>query len=77
MYVTPLGQIIRMARIGANTTMARMAREFGMNPSEICAIETGKKPMPEGYLQKVADFLKAEYLKQFPPEARDLLSRLK
>ena len=77
MYVTPLGRIIRMARIGANTTMARMAREFGMNPSETCAIETGEKPMPEGYLQKVADFLKAEHLKQIPPEARNLLSKLK
>lgn len=77
MYVTPLGQIIRMARIGANTTMAKMARDFGMNPSEICAIETGKSPMPDGYLQKVADFLKAEHRKQIPPELRDLLSKLK
>ena len=77
MRVTPLGQIIRMARIGANTTMAKMAKEFGMKPSEICAIETGKSPMPDGYLQKVVDFLKAENSKQVPPELRDLFSRLK
>ena len=77
MYVTPLGQIIRMARIGANTTMAKMARDFGMKPSEICAIETGKIPMPEDYLQKVADFLRAEHLKQLPPEMRELLEKLK
>lgn len=56
--------------------MAKMAKEFGMQSYEICAIETGNIPMPEGYLQKVADFLRAEYLKQLSPEARALFEKL-
>ena len=57
MQATPIGQIIRIARIGIWTTMYQMSKALGLKPSEIFAIEVGRVPMPPDFLEKVADFL--------------------
>lgn len=64
MRITPIGRIIRAARIATNTTMMDMATFLGMKPSAVCAIETGKKPMSPGFLDRVADFFDAVNLER-------------
>lgn len=65
MRITPIGRIIREARIATGTTMVDMATFLGMKPSAVCAIETGKTPMPPGFLNRVADFFNAVNLERY------------
>lgn len=73
MRITPIGRIIRAARIATNTTMADMAKWFNMKPSAICAIETGKRPTPPGFLEKAADFFEAQNDKRIGFNIRELI----
>ena len=40
--------------------MYQMSKALDMKPSEICAIETGRAPMPPDFIERAAAFLTEE-----------------
>ena len=40
--------------------MIDQARQFGCSPSFISAVETGEKPVPEGYVDKFCDWMRID-----------------
>lgn len=78
MHVTPLGRIIRIARLATGTTLYDMSVFMGEKPSTLCAYETGKKHVTDEYLENVARFLEGAELesRNYLVEARRVLDGL-
>lgn len=59
MPLTPFGKQVRKYRLDADVKLSDMAAEFGVKPSYLSAVETGRKPLNDQLVQKsVAYFSK-------------------
>ena len=60
MKVTEYGQIVRQARSDADLTMLDRAEDRGVSSAYLSALEVGRKRVPENFLGKVINYLKAK-----------------
>lgn len=51
---TPFGKALRKLRIERDETMMEMAANLVCSPSFLSSIETGRKPVPAGFITKLA-----------------------
>ncbi len=61
--ITPLGRYIRRLRVENQITLLDMAQALGMNPSELCGIETGDIERPPFFACAVSVFFRAQGVK--------------
>lgn len=50
--MTPFGKALRKLRIDRELLLGDMAERLGISPSYLSQIETGKKPIPNGFVEK-------------------------
>jgi transcriptional regulator with XRE-family HTH domain len=65
--ITPFGIATRKLRLDKGLRLLDMAEKLGLSSSFISAVETGKKPIPAGYVESVIRVLRLT-----PPEALEL-----
>lgn len=53
MSLTHFGKELRNYRIYHGLLLADMSYDLNMRPSELSAIETGREPIPDGFIQKL------------------------
>jgi transcriptional regulator with XRE-family HTH domain len=53
--MTPFGKIVRHLRIDREMLLGDMAELLNVSSSYLSQIETGKKPIPEGFAERVAN----------------------
>lgn len=51
--ITEFGKALRKLRIDLGVTLYEMAKETGVSPAFLSSIETGKRPVPDGYLEEL------------------------
>src|SRR6185295_9308544 len=51
--MTPFGKALRKLRIDRELLLGDMAERLGISASYLSQIETGKKPIPEGFVSKL------------------------
>lgn len=56
MGLTEFGKAVRMCRVSVETTLAEMAKDLGVSPAFLSAVETGRKKVPPEMAQKVSSF---------------------
>ena len=56
--LTPFGIEVRKLRLKKGTRLLDLARAMGLTSAFISAVETGRKRIPEGYVDKVAAAMK-------------------
>lgn len=56
MSLTTFGKAIRSARVQAETTLQEMADELQTSPAFLSAIETGRKKVPDQWINKIDVF---------------------
>ena len=54
--LTPLGRQIRRLRIDKRVRLKDMADSFRVKSSFLSAVENGRKPLPDGWVKKIADY---------------------
>jgi transcriptional regulator with XRE-family HTH domain len=69
--LTRFGQHCRDLRLRRGITLGDQADAFGLQPYEICEIETGKAPAPRHYSQKLSQWLALD-----EQEQRELFKRV-
>ncbi|MGL4686588.1 MAG: ImmA/IrrE family metallo-endopeptidase [Commensalibacter sp.] len=57
--LTPFGLLLRQLRLKKNIRLSKMADDIGSSPSIVSGIELGRRPIPKGYVDKVAKAIKA------------------
>ena len=70
MALTDFGKAIRTARIETDETLSQMAQAIGTTPAFLSAIETGRKKIPDSWVEKIEAFFRAKG--KFIPNLRDL-----
>lgn len=55
--LTIFGKVLRKARIDKGLLLKEMAEVCGISSAFLSSVETGKKPIPSGLMEKAADFL--------------------
>lgn len=55
--LTPFGKAMRKLRIDLDLTMFDVATSLGVSSAFLSAVETGKKPIPRGFVSKIAGAL--------------------
>ena len=60
--LTKFGESVRKARQEVGATMMEMADFLGVKPSFLSQMETGKRKIPVGFVEKVEDFFKSKGL---------------
>lgn len=55
--LTPFGKMVRKLRIDHSLRLKEMADAVGMSSAWLSGVETGRKPIPAGLVDKVASFL--------------------
>lgn len=55
--LTMFGKVLRKARIDKGLLLKEMAEFCGVSSAFLSSVETGKKPIPSGLMEKAADFL--------------------
>jgi len=55
--LTPFGKMVRKLRIDHSLLLKEMADAVGMSSAWLSGVETGRKPIPAGLVEKVASFL--------------------
>lgn len=55
--LTPFGKTIRKHRIDATMTLREMAGALDISPAFLSAVETGRKPIPESFIDRIAALL--------------------
>lgn len=55
--LTPFGKMVRKLRIDHSLLLKEMADAVGMSSAWLSGVETGRKPIPAGLVDKVASFL--------------------
>ncbi len=58
--LTGFGIECRQIRTARGVRMIDQAKYFGCSPSFVSAIETGDKPVPEGYVEKFCDWMRMD-----------------
>jgi transcriptional regulator with XRE-family HTH domain len=58
--LTPIGKALRKLRIDRAWLLKDMADGIGVSPSFLSAIETGRKPMPEDFIERIAKWAKLD-----------------
>lgn len=51
--LTELGKVLRKLRIDLGETLVRMAEQLDMSATMLSAIETGKKKVPSGFINRL------------------------
>ncbi len=54
--LTPFGKLVRKLRIDRSLLLKEMANGVGMSSAWLSGVETGRKPIPAGLVEKVANF---------------------
>jgi len=54
--LTEFGKEIRKARIDVNQTLTSMANYLDISPSFLCALEMGRKKIPNDFVKKVEQY---------------------
>jgi transcriptional regulator with XRE-family HTH domain len=77
--MTPFGKAVRHLRIEKEMLLGEMADILHVSPSYISQIEMGKKPIPEGFSERVAGLfgLRGDELRQLRTEAARSMSEFK
>ena len=65
--LTPFGVAIRKLRLDKGMRLLDLAKRIGLSPAFLSAIETGKKPIPDAYVVRVARAMELS-----PAEIREL-----
>ena len=65
--LTPFGIAIRKLRLDKGMRLLDLAKRIGLSPAFLSAIETGKKPIPDAYVVRVARAMELS-----PAEIREL-----
>ncbi|MFT8234171.1 helix-turn-helix domain-containing protein [Pseudomonas guariconensis] len=55
--LTEFGKTLRKIRIDNGMLLKDMATALGISPAYLSAVETGKKPIPDGFVGRVAQML--------------------
>jgi len=55
--LTKFGKVLRKARIDQGLLLKDLADACGISSAFLSSVETGKKPIPAGLMEKAADFL--------------------
>lgn len=58
MKLTEFGKVVRKARLDANVTLLDMATTLSVSSAFLSSLETGRKKVPEEWIQKIKDFFK-------------------
>lgn len=58
MALTDFGIAVRKARLDAEETLSTMAKNLGVSPAFLSAMETGRKNISEDWVIKIAHFFK-------------------
>lgn len=58
MALTDFGKTVRKARLDANETLATMAESLDVSPAFLSAMETGRKKIPDEWVEKITTFFK-------------------
>jgi HTH-type transcriptional regulator, competence development regulator len=58
--MTPFGKAVRHHRIEREILLGEMAEGLGVGSSFLSQVESGKKPIPDGFVQRVAAFLQLD-----------------
>jgi len=76
--LTPFGKILRKIRIDRSCTLADIATLTSVTPAFVSALETGRKPVPPTFLEKLGSALdlstpqRKELLKAAAAQAREV-----
>jgi transcriptional regulator with XRE-family HTH domain len=54
--LTEFGQFLRKLRIDCNELLKDMADKLGVSSSFLSAVETGKRNIPEGWVEKICQY---------------------
>lgn len=57
--LTAFGREVRKLRIDRTETLRQMADALQVSPAFLSAVETGSKPLPEGFLERVIKHFKS------------------
>ena len=55
--LTPFGRAFRQIRIDRHWRMMDVAHALGISSADVSAFDTGKKPLPDGYVDQVAQVM--------------------
>jgi len=58
MALTDFGKAVRKARLDADETLATMAKSLSVSPAFLSAMETGRKKIPDEWVEKITTFFK-------------------
>ena len=58
--LTAFGKEVRKLRIDRNETLRQMADAMNASPAFLSAVETGAKPLPAGFVERVAKHFEAD-----------------
>lgn len=58
MVINEFGRAVRHARLDAGVTLKQMAEALGSSASYLSAMETGKKAVPERWVEKIEAYFK-------------------
>lgn len=56
--LSAFGQLVRASRLKENLKMTEMASELGVSPSYLSAVEFGRRPVPQSWLEPISRMLK-------------------
>lgn len=77
--VTELGKLLRKLRIDREETLGDMAEKLDITSSYLSAIEKGKRPAPDGFVDKIAELyaLSASAIKELADAADKTIQNIK
>jgi transcriptional regulator with XRE-family HTH domain len=58
MNYTPFGKFLKIFRIKRNEFLKDMAQKLGVSAAFLSAVETGKKKIPEDWIEKIVNLYK-------------------
>jgi len=62
--LTEFGQYLRKLRIDCGELLKDMADKLGVTSSYLSAVETGKRNIPDGWVEKISQFYKLHMFEQ-------------
>jgi transcriptional regulator with XRE-family HTH domain len=62
--LTEFGQHLRKIRIDCGDLLKDMADKLGVTSSYLSAVETGKRNVPDGWVEKISQFYRLDMLEQ-------------
>ena len=64
MALTPVGKVLRKARIDRDMLLKELAEKLDVSAAFLSAIEAGRKPMPRSFIDDVSEALNLDSIEQ-------------